>query len=88
MRLSSLQRIVDRMGIVLVYPLPDVPSLWSELYPGARMDWDWSEDADPRIADLWHGRERLMRRQPFRCARTARVNAGGDDDRGGEQGAR
>lgn len=61
MRLSTLQRIVDRLGIVLVYPLPNAPSLWSELYPDARMDWDWSEDADPRIAELWHGRERLAK---------------------------
>lgn len=75
MRLSTLQRIVERRGIVLVYPLPHVPSLWSELYPGAPMDWDWSADADPRIADLWHGRERLAKSSDVAYAKWFRGRA-------------
>lgn len=75
MRLSTLQRIVERRGIVLVYPLPNVPSLWSELYPDARMDWDWSVDADPRIADLWHGRERLAKSSDVAYAKWFRGRA-------------
>lgn len=75
MRLSTLQRIVDRLGVVLVYPLPNVPSLWSELYPDARMEWDWSTDADPRIAELWHGRERLAKSSDVAYAKWFRGRA-------------
>jgi hypothetical protein len=64
-RRRALERaiqIVDRLGIVLVYPIanrPDPPSLWAELHPRSRMEWSWNEDADPRVAELWHLRERL-----------------------------
>ncbi|MFO0675898.1 MAG: hypothetical protein U0169_05150 [Polyangiaceae bacterium] len=57
-------QIVDKDGIVLVFPLPDrddPPSLWSRLYPGSAMDWRWDADADPRVASTWHLRERLAR---------------------------
>jgi hypothetical protein len=35
-------------------------SLWSELYPGETMSWDWDDDgADARVVDLWHLRAKL-----------------------------
>jgi hypothetical protein len=45
-----------------VYPIankPEPPSLWGDLYDNAPMDWAWDEDADPRVADLWHLRRQL-----------------------------
>ncbi|MBS2015596.1 MAG: hypothetical protein JST00_22100 [Deltaproteobacteria bacterium] len=62
-QLERLRKIVDRVGIALVYPLQGkrLPSLWSELYPGAKMDWAWDEDADPRVAEVWRLREELAR---------------------------
>ncbi|MBX3187708.1 MAG: hypothetical protein KF819_11860 [Labilithrix sp.] len=68
MKLSRAVSIVDRVGIALVYPLkaagkkaPEVPSLWGELYPRSTMEWRWDEDADPRVAEVWHLREVLAR---------------------------
>ena len=34
-------------------------SLWSTLYPRSDMKWEWNEDSDPRVAQLWHLREQL-----------------------------
>lgn len=62
MKLSRAVSVIDRLGIVLVYPIdnkPEPPSLWSELHPRSEMKWSWDEDADPRVAELWHLRERL-----------------------------
>jgi hypothetical protein len=55
---------IERLGIVLVYPLDDrsdPPSLWKALHPRSKMRWDWAETADPRVVDLWHLRENLAR---------------------------
>lgn len=60
--LERATKAVDGAGILLVYPIaghPEIPSLWSELYPRSKMEWSWNEDADPRVAELWHLRERL-----------------------------
>lgn len=68
--LEQAKRAVDRAGILLVYPMPEraasgrgitaeIPSLWSELYPRSKMEWSWNADADPRVAEVWHLRERL-----------------------------
>src|SRR5262245_43695293 len=63
-RIDRAKKIIDRLGIVLVYPIAnksEPPSLWSELWPKSPMEWSWDEDADPRVAELWHLRERLAR---------------------------
>ncbi len=36
-------------------------SLWKELHPRSRMNWEWDEGADKRVAELWHLREELSR---------------------------
>lgn len=54
--------IVDRLGIALVYPIdnkPEPASLWSALYPKSKMVWSWDSDADPRVAEVWHLREKI-----------------------------
>lgn len=58
---KSIQAI-NRKGLLLVYPLdnrPLPPSLWNELYPGTKMRWEWDDDGDSRVADLWHLRAEL-----------------------------
>jgi hypothetical protein len=62
LKISRAVSIIDRLGIVLVYPIdnkPTPPSLWSEIHLTSEMKWSWDEDADPRVAELWHLRERL-----------------------------
>jgi hypothetical protein len=63
-KLTRAISIIERLGIVLVYPMdnrPEPPSLWSEIHDGAAMAWAWDSEADPRVAELWHLRERLAR---------------------------
>lgn len=55
-------KAIDKAGALLVFPIKDArepPSLWYALYPKSKMRWDWSEDADPRVVDLWHLRTEL-----------------------------
>lgn len=64
MKLDRVREVVERHGIVLVYPVPgktSPPSLWSGLYPKRTMEWSWDADADPRVAEVWHLREALCR---------------------------
>lgn len=53
---------VDRHGWLLVFPIPsrpDIQSLWSVLFPRSVMKWEWTDDADNRVAKLWHLRREL-----------------------------
>lgn len=53
---------VNKAGALLVFPIKnhrETASLWSVFYPQDKMSWDWSEDGDNRVADLWHLRTRL-----------------------------
>ncbi len=53
---------IDRYGILLVYPIDNAlepRSLWSVAYPRTKMRWEWDDDGDHRVADLWHLREQL-----------------------------
>ncbi len=53
---------VNRNGWLLVFPIPNRPlpkSLWSVLYPRTVMKWEWTDDADNRVAKLWHLRREL-----------------------------
>ena len=62
MKLDRAVAIVDKLGIALVYPIdnkPEPPSLWSAAYPRSEMSWTWDSDADPRVAEIWHLREKL-----------------------------
>ena len=54
--------LIEKLGICLVFSVKnqsDPPSLWSALYPGESMIWEWDEDGDSRVADLWHLRMHL-----------------------------
>lgn len=76
--IDKARNAIDRVGIALVYPLPnrpEIPSLWSELYPRSRMNWSWDADADPRVAEVWHLRERLARSHDVAYAKWFRGRA-------------
>jgi len=61
--LRRAKRIIDELGIALVFPVAnklEPPSLWHALHPGQPMSWNWDDDdADDRVVDLWHLRMRL-----------------------------
>lgn len=58
-----IEAINDR-GCLLVYPLEnrkEPASLWSELYPRTKMRWEWDQDGDNRVGEMWVLREELSR---------------------------
>lgn len=62
--LDRAVKAINEHGVLLVYPLQnrqDPLSLWHVLYPKSEMRWAWDQDADPRVASLWHLREELSR---------------------------
>jgi hypothetical protein len=53
--LQAVNRIRQR-GVLLVFPInnrKEPRSLWSEFFPGTKMVWDWNEDGDMRVAEMW-----------------------------------
>ncbi|MFN8791680.1 MAG: hypothetical protein ACK5Y2_09540 [Bdellovibrionales bacterium] len=59
---SKAIKAIDRDGILLVFPIDnrrDPHSLWYELHPKTKMRWEWDEDGDSRVANLWHLRTEL-----------------------------
>ncbi len=47
---------------LLVFPITNkkIPlSLWSCFFPRTKMVWEWDDEGDSRVADLWHLREKL-----------------------------
>lgn len=48
--------------MLLVYPIAskkEPPSLWSNFFPRSVMKWEWDQDGDTRVSDLWHLRAEL-----------------------------
>lgn len=48
---------IEKAGILLVFSIknkPDPESLWSKLHPRSKMSWNWDEDGDDRVVNLWH----------------------------------
>lgn len=63
MRKKAIQAI-EKRGALLVYPLANRKeplSIWSELFPRSKMVWDWNEESDDRVADVWSLKEVLSR---------------------------
>jgi hypothetical protein len=53
---------IERAGALLVFPMdnrPEPASLWSHFFPRDEMRWEWDEDGDNRVSDLWHLRSAL-----------------------------
>ena len=50
--------------MLLVFPLQnqkEPKSIWSHFFPRSQMRWEWNDNGDNRVADLWHLREELSR---------------------------
>lgn len=61
-RMQTAIRAIDAHGALLVFPVrnaTDPLSLWRALHPRKKMEWDWSEDSDDAVPDLWHLMKRL-----------------------------
>jgi hypothetical protein len=64
---SKRQKVIqaiEKEGCLLVYPLDnrkEPRSIWSELYPRTPMRWEWDQEGDNRVAELWILREELSR---------------------------
>lgn len=55
---------IEREGELLVFPIKNSrhpKSLWFELHPRSKMRWEWDQDGDTRVHDLWNLREELSR---------------------------
>jgi hypothetical protein len=53
---------VRQRGVLLVFPINnrlEPPSLWSEFFPKTPMVWDWNEDGDMRVGEMWQLMKRL-----------------------------
>ncbi len=53
---------INRDGIILVFPMDnrkDPHSLWYELHPKTKMRWEWDDEGESKVADLWHLRTQL-----------------------------
>jgi hypothetical protein len=47
---------INSKGVLLVFPInnqKEPRSLWSEFYPRSEMRWEWDEDGDHRVSQLW-----------------------------------
>jgi hypothetical protein len=52
---SAVSKINAR-GALLVFPInnqKEPASLWSEFYPKSKMRWEWDNDGDDRVGQLW-----------------------------------
>lgn len=62
MKKSFAIKAIDQAGLLLVFPIDNAPeprSLWSVAYPRSKMRWEWDDNGDNRVGDLWHLREQL-----------------------------
>src|SRR5687768_456182 len=64
MDVKSAVAKVNKRGMLLVFPInnrKEPASLWGEFYQKTEMRWEWDEEGDSRVAELWHLRERLSK---------------------------
>lgn len=62
MNLRTALSAVNKAGALLVFPIQnrnEPASLWAHFFPKTKMVWEWDQDSDHRVADLWHLREQL-----------------------------
>lgn len=61
-RFSHAISSIGKHGALLVFPINnrELPnSLWAEFYPRTKMVWDWNEDSDYKVADMWQLMKKL-----------------------------
>lgn len=55
---------IEKHGVLLVFPIQnrkEPTALWHVLHPRSEMRWEWDDDGDDRVAELWHLREELSK---------------------------
>ncbi|RYZ64870.1 MAG: hypothetical protein EOP05_21400 [Proteobacteria bacterium] len=62
MNVSSAVKHINKKSMLLVFPQEnkkEPASLWYEFFPRTKMRWEWDENGDGRVGDLWFLREKL-----------------------------
>lgn len=62
MNKKSAIEAIERAGALLVFPMDnrkEPPSIWAHFFPRTPMRWEWDENGDGRVGDLWHLRAEL-----------------------------
>lgn len=62
MNLRQAVSKINRRGVLLVFPIHNrkLPqSLWAEFFPRTKMRWEWDDQGDSKVADMWHLMKRL-----------------------------
>lgn len=60
MKIKMAIKKINEHGVLLVFPHNNRPmpmSLWSAFYPRTKLRWEWDEDGDDRVSQMW----RLMK---------------------------
>lgn len=58
---SAISRI-NKNGVLLVFPINNAKephSLWSEFHPRTKMKWEWDDEGDNKVAEMWMLMKRL-----------------------------
>jgi len=53
---SAISKI-NKNGLLLVFPMnnqKEPSSLWREFFPRTPLRWEWDEDGDNRVGEMWH----------------------------------
>ena len=61
-QLSTAVTSIRQHGALLVFPINNREqphSLWAEFFPKTRMVWEWYEDSDNRVGNMWQLMKRL-----------------------------
>ncbi len=56
MKFKKAIQEINQNGILLVFPINNRKhplSLWSQFYPRSKMEWNWDNDGDDRVGQLW-----------------------------------
>lgn len=62
MKIKSAINQINSHGILLVFPInnrPEPQSIWSCFYPKDKMIWEWNEDSDDRVMQMWQLMKKL-----------------------------
>ena len=64
-KISKAISKINNAGVLLVFPdnnRKEPASLWSEFFPRQKMKWEWADDGDTRVLDMWSLMKRLSSR--------------------------